>query len=83
MKKLKQAAIGFLLLTSVNEVCAAEIQIINETGRDLTIQIEGQETMGETKYTKPIPAQYESALMIVAEELGGAKLYDDPHNLDQ
>ena len=51
MKKLKQAAIGFLLLTSVNEVCAAEIQIINETGKDLTIQIEGQETMGETKYT--------------------------------
>jgi len=75
MKKLKQAAIGFLLLTSINEVCAAEIQIINETGKDLTIQIEGQETMGETKYTKPIPAQYESALMIAAEELGGAKLY--------
>jgi hypothetical protein len=66
---------SFLLLTNVKALLAGEIQVINETGKDLTIQIEAQEVMRETKYTKSIPAQYESTLMVSREELGGSKLY--------
>ena len=75
MRKLRWMTASFLLLTNVKALLAGEILVINETGKDLTIQIEAQEAMGETKYTKSIPAQYESTLMVSREELGGSKLY--------